>query len=172
MISILACTDRENSYSRRVSNIVSSKLESAGHAAQILDLNDIDPAHIMSGSYGNPSQVMQEANERFVVKVERIIMVVPEYNGGFPGILKYFIDICDPRTYNGKKICLIGIGAGRGGNVRGIEHLTGVLHYLRAEVFSHKVYISMVEDMVSLEGEIDHQLGFSLDEQISGFLKF
>jgi chromate reductase, NAD(P)H dehydrogenase (quinone) len=171
MISIISCTDRDNSYSRKVSNIVAAKLEALGVPTQILDLNDIDPSHIM-GTYGNPSQRMEEANKKFVVGVDRIIMVVPEYNGGFPGILKYFIDICDPTTYKGKKVCLVGIGAGRGGNVRGIEHLTGVLHYLRAEVFSHKVYISLVEQMVDDNDEVDPIIGASLDEQLTGFINF
>jgi NAD(P)H-dependent FMN reductase len=48
-----------------------------------------------------------------------------------PGSLKLFIDACSVREYKqnfkGKKAALVGIASGRAGNLRGMDHLTGVM---------------------------------------------
>lgn len=173
MISIIAATDRSDSYSRRLSNIVSKKLNALDQPNQLLDLGEVRPSILAEGSYGDPGPEMEMLDKQFIQDADKLILVVPEYNGGFPGILKYFIDLCKQSSFKGKKACIIGIGAGRGGNLRGVEHLTGVLHYVRTEVFSFKIYINEVFKYISEEGELTHEVTEEvLDEQLQDFLKF
>ncbi|MCF8258212.1 MAG: NAD(P)H-dependent oxidoreductase, partial [Flavobacteriales bacterium] len=89
--------------------------------------------------------------------VQRLVMVVPEYNGSFPGILKYFMDACDHGEWEGKKVALVGVASGRGGNLRGADHLTGVLHYLGSEVLGRKVYISQVAQQLGADGQLTNE---------------
>ena len=173
MITIIAATDRSNSYSNRLATIFSKKIEATGEQSQILDLSLIRNAMLAEGSYGDPGPEIEKLEQKFIINPDRLVFVVPEYNGGFPGILKYFIDLCKQPSFKGKKVCLVGIGAGRGGNLRGIEHLTGILHYLRCEVCSFKVYISSVQDFVSEDGEMkDDFTDKLLNEQLADFMSF
>jgi NAD(P)H-dependent FMN reductase len=173
MITIIAATDRSNSYSNRLATILSKKIEATGDQSQILDLSSIRPAMLSEGSYGDPGPEMEILEQKFIIDPDRLVFVVPEYNGGFPGILKYFIDLCKPPSFKGKKVCLLGLGAGRGGNLRGVEHLTGILHYLRCEVCSSKIYISSVQDFISIEGEMtDDFTDKLLNEQLADFMSF
>lgn len=173
MITIIAATDRSHSYSNRLANILCKKLEDQNESCQVLDLSTIRTAMLAEGSYGDPGPEMELMEQQYIIDPDRLVFVVPEYNGGFPGILKYFIDLCKQPSFKGKKVCLLGIGAGRGGNLRGIEHLTGILHYLRCEVCSFKVYISAVQDFISEEGEVsDDFTDKLLDEQLADFMSF
>lgn len=173
MISIIACTDRTDSYSRRLANIMAQKLEEVGQTNQLLDLSEIRPAILADHSYGNSGAEIEKLDKKFIQDADKLLFVVPEYNGSYPGILKYFIDLCQQSSWKGKKACLIGIGAGRGGNLRGVEHLTGVLHYVRCEVMALKLYINQVNECVTEEGQITDDLTEQLlNEQMQEFLSF
>lgn len=173
MISIIACTDRTDSYSRRLANIMAQKLEAAGRTNQLLDLSEIRPAILAEGSYGDSGVEIEKLDKQFIQDADKLLFVVPEYNGSYPGILKYFIDLCQQSSWKGKKACLIGIGAGRGGNLRGVEHLTGVLHYVRCEVMALKLYINQVNDYVNEDGQLTDALTEQLlEEQMQEFLNF
>ena len=56
--------------------------------------------------------------------------------------VKSFFDAIPPDTNRGKKVALVGVSSGRAGNLRGMEHLTGVLHYLSMQVMPNKLPIS------------------------------
>ena len=173
MISIIVATDRSNSYSRRLADIMGQKLAAKNVDFQLLDLGEVRPAILSEGSYGDPGPEMEKLDAQFIVGAEKLLFIVPEYNGGFPGVLKYFIDLCQQASFKGKKACIIGIGAGRGGNLRGVEHLTGVLHYVRTEVLALKIYINEVFKYISEEGELtDAMTEQLLDEQLEEFLIF
>ncbi len=173
MITIIAATDRPNSYSRLLANILSNKLQAKGENFQVLDLSEIRRAVLAEGSYGDPGAEVEKLEEQYIAGPNKLIFVVPEYNGGFPGILKYFVDLCKQPVWKGKKVCLVGIGAGRGGNLRGIDHLTGILHYLRCEVCSSKMYINSVQNFISEEGKLtDVVTDRLLDQQLEDFMRF
>src|SRR5690606_6582644 len=80
------------------------------------------------------------------------------YNGSFPGVLKMFIDACSVRqsakTFEGKKAAMAGLAAGKAGNIRGMDHLTGVLNYLGTVVMPYKLPISGADMLVDRNGEI------------------
>jgi NAD(P)H-dependent FMN reductase len=83
---------------------------------------------------------------------------VPEYNGSFPGSVKLFIDACTVREYSrnfkDKKAALVGIASGRAGNLRGMDHLTGVLNYLGMTVMPDKLPISSIFKLKNGNGEV------------------
>jgi NAD(P)H-dependent FMN reductase len=117
-------------------------------------LADLPLSLYAEGSYGEPSESFAQAVHNPLRTASHVVMVVPEYNGGFPGILKLFIDMLHPREWKGKKVALVGVATGRGGNLRGLDHLTGVLHYLGAEVLGKKVYLSQLDQHSAADGTI------------------
>ena len=69
--------------------------------------------------------------------------MVPEYNGSYPGALKYFIDMWKyPDSFENRCVAYVGIAAGMWGGLRPIEHLQGVMGYRNAHQFNQRVFIN------------------------------
>lgn len=138
MITIISGTNRPDSNSRKVSDAVAETYRLSSAEQQVYDLIDLPRDVAFSEVFGNRSEAFADSIQKWVVNVDKFIFVVPEYNGGFPGIVKLFIDAVEPHHWYGKKAALIGVSTGRSGNLRGLDHLTGVLNYLRVDVLHFK----------------------------------
>ena len=124
---------------------------------------------------------VNERNEAFVameneflLETEKMIIVMPEYNGSFPGILKLMIDNTDVKNvWPNKKILLTGVSTGRAGNLRGMEHLTGVLLYLKANVHHNRLPLSIVHTLLNADGILTDEVTInSINIQVDEFLIF
>jgi Predicted flavoprotein len=148
----------------------------AQHYREILELKGIHPHFITLEGwkyvYKTPEFIQLE-NE-ILAPTHKFIFVSPEYNGSIPGVLKIMFDISDyKKTWQGKKALLTGVATGRAGNLRGLEHLTGILHYLRVVVHPNKLPISMVDKMIDANGAINDQHTLdAISAQVSEFIQF
>jgi NAD(P)H-dependent FMN reductase len=100
--------------------------------------------------------------------------VVPEYNGSFPGVLKVFIDACKfPDSFFGKKAALVGLSSGKYGNIRGIDHLTGICHYINLHVLPMRLHIPAIDKEFDDQNDLfkADTVKFT-DEQIARFIAF
>jgi chromate reductase len=71
------------------------------------------------------------------------------------------------------KACLVGVSTGRAGNLRGMEHLTNILNYLKINVYHNKLPISRVDTLLDANGNLtDVETQKVVDWQLEGFLKF
>ena len=60
-------------------------------------------------------------------------VVTPEYNGSFPGVLKYFIDMLKfPESFDRKPVAFLGEAAGTWGGLRSVEQLQMIFGYRNA----------------------------------------
>jgi len=148
MITIIAGTNRPDSYTEAVARLYAELLHAEGQDSQLLSLRDLPADLAVSDLYGKRSPVMQEILNNLIIPVDKFVFVVPEYNGSFPGILKMFIDAVPPRNWKDKKAAIIGISSGRAGNLRGQEHLTGIFHYLKMHVHYNKPKLSGIEGLM------------------------
>jgi NAD(P)H-dependent FMN reductase len=84
------------------------------------------------------------------------------------------IDLSDiRRVWWGKKAMLTGVSTGRAGNLRGMEHLTGILNYLKVTVHPNRLPISVVDKLMDGDGRIrDEATLAALHAQLDGFLRF
>ncbi len=174
MITIVSGTNRPNSNSAIVARQYKRVLEAKNQPAQILNLEDLPNDFVFSAAFGNESTLFNRFVEDYVSGIDRFVFVVPEYNGSFPGVLKCFLDCVPPPLFRGKKAALIGLSAGQAGNLRGMDDLTGILHYLRVEVLSQKPKLSKFEHVANIaDGQItDERSLHLLDEHADSFLKF
>lgn len=99
---------------------------------------------------------------------------MPEYNGSFPGILKTMFDNSDIRKcYWGKMALLTGLADGRGGNLRGIEHMTNILHYLRVNVHWNKLPLSRINEEMDKNGVFHQQTTLqAIEQQVVDFIAY
>jgi len=89
-------------------------------------------------------------------------------------VLKIFIDACAfPASFYHKKAALVGISSGKYGNIRGIDHLTGICNYLRLHILPLKIHIPSIQQELSLDAELlkEDTKNF-VQEQIDEFIAF
>ncbi len=173
MVLIISGTDRPNSRTSVIAKHCASEAAKLSKDVSLLELQTIPPIYYSESRYGAPSEGFAQVLHNTVIPASHIVIIVPEYNGGFPGILKYFIDITSPEIWRGKKVALIGVATGRAGNIRGIDHLTSVLHYLRAEVYSNKVYLSSLHQHSDAEGSLINKDYISqINALLEGLVRF
>ena len=109
-----------------------------------------------------------------MIPVPKFIFISPEYNGSIPGVLKAMFDISDiQKSWWNKKALMTGISTGRAGNLRGMEHLTGILNYMKVTVHHNKLPISVVDTLLDKKGEITdaHTLD-TINNQLDEFITF
>jgi chromate reductase, NAD(P)H dehydrogenase (quinone) len=166
MYTIISGTNREDSKTRKVAEQYRQLLAGRGIEAGFISLEDLDV------SKRNPA--FKALEEKYLVPSEKIIFVSPEYNGSIPGVLKCLIDISDiEKVWWGKKALLVGISTGRAGNLRGMEHLTGILHYVKVIVHPNKLPISVVDTLINKTGQItDHATLAAINTQLQEFIDF
>lgn len=164
MVTIIVGTNRSESYSARIAQHYASALHARNIDFQILNLHDKNILH--------RNEEMEDIERKYLIPATHFIFVIPEYNGSFPGILKLLLDHSDiKKAWYHKKAVLTGIADGRGGNVRGIDHFTNILHYLKVNLFYHKVHISKVRAILNEAGAItDAQVQEEIESQLTGFL--
>ncbi|MEQ9064508.1 MAG: NADPH-dependent FMN reductase [Vicingaceae bacterium] len=147
--TIISASNRQDNKTQLFADLCSKLLTEMGIDNQVYNLQQLPVSLIGEGMYDFDNSPMADIVEKYLKPVNKLVFVIPEYNGSFPGVLKLFIDAIHPRYFKGKQAALLGIASGRSGNVRGMEHLTGILHYLKMEVFHNKLPISSIDRMLS-----------------------
>jgi len=105
-----------------------------------------------------------------------LVFISPEYNGSYPGVLKLFLDAISIREYarsfKQKKAALCGVASGRAGNLRGIDHLTGVLNHVGVIVMPNNLPLSSIDKLCDENGEINASTSELISSFIDDFLAF
>jgi len=166
MITIISGTNRPESNTEKV----------ARQYARLLEAKGVEPRFIsLVGLWVQErTDDIRKLEHEMLIPADKFIFISPEYNGSIPGVLKSFIDNTDIRkVWPGKKALLTGVSTGRAGNLRGMEHLTGILHYLKVHVHHNKLPISIVDKLMNGTGEItDPPTLAAIDTQLDEFLAF
>lgn len=173
MTTIIASTNRQGSYTLKLATYYLNQLALKGHPAELLSLTDLPEHFIHSDLYGKRSEAFQPIQDRITAS-SKFLFVVPEYNGSFPGVLKAFIDGCKfPDSFYEKKVALVGLSSGKYGNIRGIEHLTGICHYINLHVMPLRLHIPYIDKEFNEEGNLfkEDTLKF-VNQQIEKFIAF
>lgn len=171
-IVVFSCTNRKNSNTLKVARVYEKILISKNVQVKLLDFTILPENITVSETFGNRTENYAKLVSEFLTENEKFVFIIPEYNGGFPGILKTFIDSLHPREWANKKACLVGVSEGRAGNLRGMEHLTGILQYLKMHVYYNKLPISLIGKIVDSEGNFQEDQLKVCVSQVEGFLEF
>jgi len=96
---------------------------------------------------------------RFSAKMDRadaIVIVSPEYNHGYPGLLKHVLDSC-LKEYIHKAVGVVGVSAGPSGGTRVIENMLPVLRELGLVTIFWDVNFSSVQNVFAADGALQDQ---------------
>ncbi len=172
-ITIISGTNRENSFTNKISLHYKSLLETKACKVQLFSLCDLPNNIAFTELYGKRSPEFETLIKKYIENAEAFIFVTPEYNGSVPGILKLFIDAIHPGKWTDKSVCLTGVSSGRAGNICGMEHLGSILHYLKMHVYHNKLPISQIDKIYAGENTLTHEETVkNIEKQLEGFLKF
>ncbi len=164
MITIISGTNRKDSNTFKIAKEYQHILRRKGIEAAIFSLEDVDVL--------NYDAAFEKIENEVLIPTSHFIIISPEYNGSFPGVLKLLID--NSRSHNlwfHKKALLTGVATGRAGNLRGMDHLADVLNYLMITVHPNKLPISVVDSVVSSEGKIiDAHTLHAINQQLDEFI--
>ena len=170
---IISGTNRPNANALRVARVVAGHYAAANVPAEVLSLAEL-PREIFDGSaYASKPPAFVPIQQR-VLDAIGLHVITPEYNGSFPGVLKYFIDMLKfPESFERKPVAFVGEAAGIWGALRSVEQLQMVFGYRNAYVFPERVFIAAVSTKFNADGQIlDSTIDQRLAKQAAGFAAF
>jgi NAD(P)H-dependent FMN reductase len=163
MITVISGTNRSNSRTLQIARHFTAQLRKSGAEAQLLNLEEVDMSHYVEEMYDPKAMApnLIALQKKYILDVQKIVFVVPEYNGSFPGVVKLFIDGISineyPKNLGGSHVALIGVSSGRAGNLRGLDHLTSIVNHMGGLVIPNKLPLSNVNALFNEDGEMVHE---------------
>lgn len=88
-----------------------------------------------------------------IIKADGLVIVTPEYNHGYPGILKAVLDLL-LREYIHKAVAFVGVSAGPWGGTRVIEAMVPMVRELGLAVTFSDLNFPKVQNSFDLEGKL------------------
>lgn len=179
MLTVISGTNRRASESLLFARQFVQFLEAnSTETVKLLSLESIphDWFHPDMYEKGQQSPSLHELQDEYIGAATKFMIISPEYNGSIPGALKLFLDAVSVRNYTtnfrNKKAALVGVATGRAGNLRGIDHLTGILHHMGTIIMPSYLPISRIGHLTE-EGTILDADTLKVMEQFAiNFLKF
>lgn len=151
-ITIVAGTNRTGSRTLKLARHVAALYEAQGVDVALVDLADLPLQQMDGGIYAERPAAMASMVQD-VLSADGLVVVTPEYNGGFPGVLKLFIDLLPfPESFELRPVCFVGVAAGRFGALRPIEQLVQIWGYRNGIVFPERVMVHGATQNLSEEG--------------------
>src|SRR5471032_2717747 len=141
MIVQLIATNRPGSNTAKVAAHVAEIYAAKGSPLQVVDLHKLRPEIFAPSRYAEKPASFAPFQEA-ILKADGIVIVTPEYNGGIPGVFKYFLDMLEfPESFRDTPVAFVGLAAGIWGALRPVEQIEDILIYRRAVIFPERVNI-------------------------------
>ena len=172
-IFILSGTNRPVSNTLRVAKEVERHYQLAGVKTTLFSLADLPLEMYSPEAYAIKPEAFLDVQAK-VLSAAGLHVVVPEYNGSFPGVLKHFIDMLKfPESFDHKPVAFVGLANGQWGGLRGVEQLQMVVGYRNAHVYPDRIFVPRVQTKFDASGHlVDPDLVERFRRQTQGFAKF
>jgi len=148
-IPVVLGTVRQGRMSEHVARFVFGELtKRAGVESELVDIRELN---VSTSDEGGGAK-----DERFtetVARADALVLVVPEYNHGYPGLLKHALDT-NLKEYIHKAVGVCGVSAGSFGGTRVIENLLPVLRELGLVTIFWDGNFSSVQKAFDAEGKL------------------
>lgn len=173
MITLISGTNRPGSNTRKVTAVIEGIYRELGVPTRVLDLHDLPPELISPEAYANKPAAFAPFAQA-VLDASGLVVVTPEYNGSFPGVLKLFIDhLKFPESFEARPVSFVGLAAGIWGALRSIEQLQAIFGYRNAYVFPKRVFMPGIGNAFDEYGNcINADLVKRLRDQATEYVAF
>ncbi|RMG11693.1 MAG: NADPH-dependent oxidoreductase [Planctomycetota bacterium] len=173
MFVVVSGSNRPGCNTIKVARRVAELLRADEREVRLLDLRELPPSLFAPESYAEKPADFAPFQEA-IDAARGILTVVPEYNGSFPGALKYFVDMLRfPESLADVPCAFVGLSAGRWGGVRAVEQLEQVFLYRHAQPYGRRVFLPDIFAALDDDGRlVDPALDARLAELVRGFGAF
>ena len=173
MITVISGTNRPGSNTRKIAVLTQEILREKGEEVALLDLGNMPPEIFVDSSYASKPRSFKAFQDQ-ILETHGVLTVVPEYNGSFPGVLKYFIDMLRfPESLYEMPAAFVGISSGRWGGVRAVEHLEMIFQYRHSHLFGRRCFIPHVGQVIDENGRLtDPDIAKRLKKTALDFARF
>ena len=173
MITLIVGTNRPGSNTRKVAAHLEEIYAGLKVPLRVLDLAQLPPEIFSPVAYAEKPKSFQPFADA-VLQSDGLHVVTPEYNGGMPGVLKYFIDMLKfPESFERRPVCFTGVAAGIWGALRPVEQLQAIFGYRNAHLYPERVFLPQINNLLDASGRLkDAELLGRLKTQANGFTDF
>ena len=113
----------------------------------------IDVAHVSLRVDDAGEAIKDSAFASSMNRADALVVVSPEYNHGYSGLLKHVLDSC-LKEYIHKAVGIVGVSAGPFGGTRGIQDLLPVLREIGLVTIFWDVNFSSVQNVFDESGTL------------------
>jgi len=172
-ITLIAGTNRAGSRTLSLTKSTQRRFDALGVTTKLLDLQQLPSELLSPGAYSEKPAAFQPFAEA-VLAADGLYVVSPEYNGGYPGVLKLFIDMLPfPESFEKRPVAFMGVAAGQFGNLRGIEQLQAIFGYRNAYIYPNRVFVMQVGKALGEDGELSEpKQAKRVQQQVEGYVQF
>jgi NAD(P)H-dependent FMN reductase len=148
-IPIILGTPRQGRLSEHVARVI---LEQAS-AREDIEPELIDVRTLALNSMDAGEQIKDREFSETIMRADGLIIVAPEYNHGYPGMLKHVLD-SNLKEYVHKPVGLCGVSAGGFGGTRVVESLLPVMRELGLVSIFWDLNVSSVGKVFDSAGQL------------------
>jgi NAD(P)H-dependent FMN reductase len=173
MMTLVVGTNRPGSNSRKIAALIEHFYAEMKVPLAVIDLAKLPLETFLPVSYKDKPISFQGFSDT-ILRSSGLHVVTPEYNGGMPGVLKYFIDMLKfPESFERRPVCFTGVAMGAWGALRPVEQLQAIFGYRNAYLYPERVFIPRVHEQLDESGGLkDPELTARLQAQAVGFVEF
>jgi chromate reductase len=172
MITVVNGTNRPGNKTQLIAKLYAQLLEAKGIEHMYFSLEALPQSILLTDIYDPAKNTFKQVVDKYILPSDKLVFVLPEYNGSYPGILKLFIDGCAPEIFRDKKVAFVGVASGRSGNIRGMDDLTNAFHYLGMHVLPFKVPVSSVLQLIRNNVFADENTLKALNKQVDLLINY
>jgi len=162
-IPVILGTPRKGRYSEHVSRFVLGQVaKRPGVETQLVDVRELPFTTSDAGE-----DIKDPAFSKLCMRADALVLVVPEYNHGYPGMLKHALDT-NLKEYIHKAVGIVGVSAGPWGGTRVIQNMLPVMRELGLVTIFWDGNFSDVQKLFDEKGNI---LNNAYERRLEKFLK-
>jgi NAD(P)H-dependent FMN reductase len=161
-IPVILGTPRQGRLSEHVARVVYEQLrQRADVGTELIDVRKLDLSSMDAGE-----AIKDCAFSEAMLRADGVVIVAPEYNHGYPGILKHVLD-SNLKEYIHKPVGLCGVSAGGFGGTRVVESLLPVMRELGMVTIFWDVNVSSAGKVFDDNGQLlDQALPRRIDKML------
>jgi NAD(P)H-dependent FMN reductase len=162
-IPVILGTPRQGRMSEHVARLVYSIIQKrADVETELIDIREMNLTTKDSGEAIKDPKFAEQ-----MTRADGLVIVAPEYNHGYPGMLKHVLDSC-LSEYVHKAVAICGVSAGAFGGTRVVENMLSVMRELGLVTIFWDGNFSKVQDVFDENGNLKDQ---AYIKRVEKFLK-
>jgi NAD(P)H-dependent FMN reductase len=164
IIPLLLGTNRQNRASEAAAKWVFSKMQARDDIEPMyFDVRDFD---LPIDNYGTKISHLFPEWRDAIIKADGLVIVTPEYNHGYPGVLKSVLDLL-LKEYIHKAVAFVGVSSGPWGGTRVIEAMVPMVRELGLAVTFTDLNFPKASTKFDADGNL---LDEAYEKRVEGFL--